>query len=327
MKIITILPNGVKDTIARLIMDGIQNTENIDLIKFDYSDKKYSEEEIKEHSKTADYIFVFWCKYQYRYVDKSYTHNLLDKINCIDKVVYIDGSEYNSTGHSNPSNQGVLAKQDTSLLRGEPWIDEEMYKRCKWYFKRETYEEDLQRNIIPLLVGAESSYFESEKKWWDSKKQYDVFCSFGHTSTGLRQETQDICSKLKSEGYNIIIGSGFPYQKYIDYIIQSHIGISAWGAGNSCRRMWEMLSNKTCCFVQKKEILFPNKFEDGISYVEYSTQKEFEEKLRYYLDNKDKCIEIGKRGYEHIKKYHTGSKRLEYMIEVMNGNDWRTALK
>ena len=29
MKIITILPNGVKDTIARLIMDGIQNTENI----------------------------------------------------------------------------------------------------------------------------------------------------------------------------------------------------------------------------------------------------------------------------------------------------------
>ena len=77
--------------------------------------------------------------------------------------------------------------------------------------------------------------------------------------------------------------------------------------------------------IKREEI--PNVFEDGVSYVEYSTPEEFESKMRYYLKNKDKCIEIGRNGYKHIKKYHTGTKRLEYMFEVMKGNDWRTALK
>ena len=111
------------------------------------------------------------------------------------------------------------------------------------------------------------------------------------------------------------------------YITNSYIGVSAWGAGNSCRRMWEIMSNKTCCFVQKKQIIFPNIFKDGVSYVEYSTPEEFEEKARYYLNNKQKCIEIGLKGYEHIKNYHTGQKRVEYIINILKGADWKTALK
>ena len=70
-----------------------------------------------------------------------------------------------------------------------------------------------------------------------------------------------------------------------------------------------------------------NKFKDGISYVEYSTPEEFEEKARYYLNNKQKCIEIGLKGYEHIKNYHTGQKRVEYIINILKGADWKTALK
>jgi spore maturation protein CgeB len=159
-----------------------------------------------------------------------------------------------------------------------------------------------------------------------TEKEYDIFCSFGHTWTGLRGEVQELCQKLKSEGFNTIIGSGFPYNIYIYNIIQSYISVSSWGAGNSCRRMWEIMSNKTCCFVQKKQILFPNIFEDGVSYVEYSTPEEFEEKARYYLKNKDKCIEIGRNGHLHMKKYHTGKRRLEYMFNVMSGKDWRNAL-
>jgi len=325
VKIIAIFPNGLKDTIARLISDGFDNTKNVDLIRYDYLNKKYTEEEIINHSKNANYIFVFWCKYQHQFAGQNYPHDLLDKINKPEITVYVDGSEYNCTGHPSP-NQGKLSKTDPSKCKGEPWIDEKMYERCKWYFKRETYEEDLERKkIIPLLVGAESSFFKENGNWW-KEKEYDIFCSFGHTTTGLREETQEICLKLKDEGFNNIIGSGFPYKQYMDYIIQSHIGVSAWGAGNSCRRMWEIMSNKTCCFVQKKQILFPNIFEDGVSYVEYSTPEEFESKARHYLKNKDKCIEIGKNGYEHIKKYHTGTKRLEYMLKVMEGSDWRTAL-
>jgi len=326
MKIIGIFPNGTKDTMARLISDGFDNKPNINLVKYDYSNKSYSEEEILEHSKDCDYIFVFWCKYQYDFVDRDYTHNLLDKINRPEVVVYVDGSEYNCTGFPNPRNQAELSKKDPSLCKGEPWVDEKMYERCRWYFKRETYEEDLVRDkIVPLLVGGESSYFQAEDSSL-TEKEYDIFCSFGHTWTGLRGEVQELCQKLKSEGFNTIIGSGFPYNIYIYNIIQSYISVSSWGAGNSCRRMWEIMSNKTCCFVQKKQILFPNIFEDGVSYVEYSTPEEFEEKARYYLKNKDKCIEIGRNGHLHMKKYHTGERRLEYMFNVMSGKDWRNAL-
>ena len=68
-------------------------------------------------------------------------------------------------------------------------------------------------------------------------------------------------------------------------------------------------------------------FEDGISYVEYSSPQEFEEKAKYYLNNKEKCIEIGLNGYEHLKKYHTSTKRIEYIFKIIEGNNWKIGLK
>tara|TARA_R110001592_G_scaffold86356_1_gene254781 strand:+ start:6330 stop:7319 length:990 start_codon:yes stop_codon:yes gene_type:complete len=326
-KILCFYPNGEDDTMANVISDGLNNTKDIEVFKYDYASQNYTEEEVLSLSKKVDYIFIFWCKYQYNHVSKRFTFELLDKINRSNIVVYIDGSEYNINGRPTDNQTLENLKNSPLLCKGEPWIDEEMYKRCNWYFKRETYKEDLLRKkIVPLLVSSKSNYFHSENINLQEKK-YDIFCSFGHTWTGLRAETQDICQKLLNEGYNNIIGSNFPYKQYIDYIINSYIGISAWGAGNSCRRMWEIMSNKTCCFVQKKQIEFPNIFKDGVSYVEYSTPKEFEEKIRYYLNNKEKCTEIGQKGYEHIKKYHTSTKRIEYIFKVIKGNDWKSALK
>ena len=326
-KVLAIVPNGVKDTMVNLVIDGLTHTSDVELTTYDYSIANYTEEQVVEISKSVDYIFVFWCKYQFKYANETYTYELLDAINRQNIVVYVDGSEYNITGHRRDNQTWKNLKTNPMLNKVEPWIDEEMYKRCNWYFKRETYEIDLNREkIIPLLVGAHSDYFKSESQS-PPLKQHDIFCSFGHTLTGLREETQEICVKLKNEGFKNIIGSSFPYEQYMDYIKQSYIGVSSWGAGNSCKRMWEIMSNKTCCFVQKKQILFPNIFEDGVSYVEYSTPKEFEEKARYYLNNKQKCVDIGLKGYEHIKKYHTGLKRVEYMFKIINGKNWKTALK
>ena len=326
-KILAIYPNSQLDTMSNLITDGFDHTENLTVYKFDYSIANYTEEQVIEISKEVDYIFVFWCKRQFKYADKDYTFKMLDIINRSDIVVYIDGSEYNATGHRTSTQTDENLKQHPMLNKGEPWIDEEMYKRCNWYFKRETYQEDLDRKkIYPLLVSSKSSYFQSEDINL-KEKSYDMFCSFGHLSTGLRAETEAICKKLKREGYKNIIGNRFSYSDYMHYITNSYIGVSAWGAGNSCQRMWEIMSNKTCCFVQKKQIIFPNIFKDGISYVEYSTPEEFEEKARYYLNNKQKCIEIGLKGYEHIKNYHTGQKRVEYIINILKGADWKTALK
>jgi len=326
-KILAIYPNAQLDTMADLITDGFNHTEDIKIYKFDYSIANYTEEQIIKIAKNVDYIFVFWCKRQYKYAAKDYTFKMLDIINRPDIVVYIDGSEYNATGHRTAIQTEKSLKQYPMLNKGEPWLDGEMYKRCKWYFKREVYKEDLvDKKIIPLLVSSKSSYFQSNDITLNTKK-YDMFCSFGHLGTGLRAESEFICNKLKKEGYNNIIGNRFSYKDYMHYISNSYIGVSAWGAGNSCRRMWEIMSNKTCCFVQKKQIEFPNPFKDGVSYVEYSTPEEFEEKARYYLNNKQKCIEIGLKGYEHIKNYHTGKKRVEYILNILNGKKWKTALK
>ena len=82
--------------------------------------------------------------------------------------------------------------------------------------------------------------------------------------------------------------------------------------------MWEILSNKTCCFIQKPFIIYPDKFVDGESCVYYETIDEFKEKLDHYLQNKDECIRIGNNGYEHVLKYHTPTKRVNYMLEIMD---------
>ena len=83
-------------------------------------------------------------------------------------------------------------------------------------------------------------------------------------------------------------------------------------------RMYENMVNSSCCFSQKTEIAFVDKPEDGKHYVEYSSMSEFEKKMRYYLENKKECIQIGKSGKDFIKKYHTGQARFEYMLKQMS---------
>ena len=78
---------GNTETVAEKIIEILDR--DIDLIKYDYLDKKYSEDEIVEHSQDADYIFVFWCKYQHKYAGENYPHDLLDKINKVNVVKLI----------------------------------------------------------------------------------------------------------------------------------------------------------------------------------------------------------------------------------------------
>jgi hypothetical protein len=46
------------------------------------------------------------------------------------------------------------------------------------------------------------------------EKEYDIFCSYGHTNEGLRSETLNLCTKLKDEGYNVILDKGLPYNEF-----------------------------------------------------------------------------------------------------------------
>lgn len=323
MKIIVISPHKKTDTIAQLIIEGLYEN-NIEVIASDSGNSVksvYSDDEILKHSETADYIFAFWGKCIHNGVPEP-KYYLLDRIAKFEKSVYIDGSEWTCTGFPNP-NQVVDAVKDPRKVKGVPWLNEKMLNRCKWYFKRECFEEDnLVNGIIPLNVGGRLCMINDI----DIEKKHDFFCSFGHLESGLRKPVYDRCVELKKNNEKIIIGSGYKFEDYLKMIKQSHMAVSAWGAGNSCRRMWEILSQGTCCFAQRKQILIPNNFIDGENIVYYSTIEEFNEKINYYLNNKEKAIQIGKNGREYLKKYHTSKMRVQYILNILNGKHWRHAL-
>jgi spore maturation protein CgeB len=122
---------------------------------------------------------------------------------------------------------------------------------------------------------------------------------------------------LKEEGYNVVFSKNMPYDEYLKTISRSFIAVSAWGAGESSMRMWQIMANKTCCFRQKTQIEFPNAPLDGEHCVTYKTAEEFEEKIRDYLKRKDDCIKIGIKGFEHTKKFHVGKAKVQYMLDKM----------
>ena len=314
MKVIAIVPKK-SDYLVSAIIEGLfkNKVEIIGTEKSNNIKKTYSKTEIISHSKDAKYILVFNGKVIGNIPPKYF---LLDKINKPHITAFVDGSEWNFS-FLPEKNQIVESLKDSRRRKGEKWINQTMFNYCKWYFKRECYPEDAKKGIIPLIFAAEEKYFGN----YDCKKTIDVFCSFGQKMTGLRKGVEKICRKLKTEGYKIIIQNNLPYDKYIKLISSSYISIDAWGAGDCTARFWEILVNKSCCFAQKHNILFPNSFRDGYNYVEYSTLMEFDEKLRYYLKNKEKCLEIAERGYQHLVKYHTAKQRARYLLKILEQNN------
>lgn len=323
MKIVAITPDKKLDAVCSVIVEGM-NSKGVDVIATDPGNSVinvYSETDVLEHAKSADYIFAFFGKVR---DNRSPKHFLLDKINRPDITAYIDGSEWTATGYPDGKDtvsapwgtynrQVYEAKIDSRRCKGNPWLNEYMLKRCKWYFKRECYPEDKAAGIIPLNVGCQNKFFGN----YDLQKEIDVFCSFGHLGNGYRYEIQNFCQELKNEGFNVVIKSGMTYENYLQHINRSYITVSSWGAGNSCMRMWENMANNSCCFAQKTEIEFIDKPTDDMHYVEYSNMLEFKEKMYRMLNNRKKCIEIGKAGLEFVKQKHTGRARFEYMLQIM----------
>jgi len=324
MKIVVIPPKQKLDYLAETIIEGLYKN-NIDVYSSDLGngikeEDVYSDEEIIEHSKNADYIFVIWGKIvrENRYgVHPEYPgpkYHLLDRINKIDKTVFIDGSEWTYTGYTEKGQLAATRAGDFSRRRGNPWINESMFEKSKWYFKRECYDEDIDRGLIPLLFGSvDRNFFNGSVE-----KKYDIFCSYGHLNDGLRAETFNVCRKLKDEGYSVVLDRGLSYEVFKEKLASSWIGIDAWGGGDCCARLWEILANKTMAMTQTYNIKFPNDFTDGKNIVKYENIDEFETKIRSYLKYKEEIKRISDNGYQYLLDFHTSEKRVKYILDIIN---------
>ena len=334
MKVIAITPDRKSDTLAALVVEGLyaNDIEVIGTSEGNGVRKRYTDEEVVEHSKDADYVFVIWGKPVSWNAPLKY--HLLRRIGRPDITAYIDGSEWSANGYMDSEYQDEEALIDCSRLRGRPWINQEMFGYCRWYFKRVCFLEDIDMGLIPCYIGALNSYFRD----WDEDKEFNTFLPCPNTEkgftdpeqplpsrtsatlVGVRQSVYKYCKQLKQSGVDILIDKTFKFDAYLKVLARSYIGISSWGAGNCCRTMFEMTANKVCCFVQRPIIVYPDKFVDGVSCVEYSTIEEFKYKLGYYRKNLDKCVEIGRNGYAHVRRYHTSKQRVQDMISTMKSS-------
>lgn len=286
----------------------------------------YTDEEIVEHSNDADYIFVFWN----RFINPTDTNiggriYLVDKINQPDKTVVIDGSECSYTGN----NHGSIWKDSKNYQKGSAlghsWIWEYMRERAKWYFKRETFPEDVhEHNIIPCPYSTRIEDRRDSLLGLD--KDMFMVCVFGHLKTGLRAEVKQSCSNLKSKlGNSILVDGGIDREEYLKLVGRSGMIVDAWGAGSNCTvRRNEVVMNSTAVIGQQWEIIVPDDYTDGVNIINYKDINEFEEKVNYYFKNQDKLVEIGENGYQHALKYHTTEKRMKYIFDILEGKlEWK----
>lgn len=309
-----ITPDGKQDYLVELVIEGLRKRGD-QIIASDLSNGVLPQEVLKddEFIKAAskfDVLLVFFGKVRGNRAPK---YHLLDSLNSFPKerTAYIDGSEWSCTGWDGPT-QARDSLIDPSKRRGDPWIDEKMFQRVGHYFKRECHQQDIDRGIIPFPFGLFDRHLKDP-----SPKDIDIFCSFGHTKTGLRKQVIEACQKLQKErpDKKIVIGAGFDRSKFSDMMNRSLIVVDAWGGGDCCDRFWEALGARACCLYQRYNIMMPKPPCDWIEAVSFADIKEFEKSANLLLDHPDLSLEIGQRGRDFAQKFHSSRARADEIMQ------------
>ena len=299
-EIVVIPPKDKWDCLAESVIEGFYKNN----IKIYSSDKGngikpedvYTDKEIIEFSKLCDFIFVIWGKENLpQHPGPKYY--LLDEINNRDKIIYIDGSEYNWTAH-----------RDKTDIK----INPNMIDKCKWYFKRECLLDHKVQGIIPLPFAVNELGIFNYKE----EKTIDVLCSFGQTFTGKRNVAIQACEELKSEGYNIItrLPNTTSIEEYFKIVNQSWITIDAHGGGEVNARTFQISANSSALFCEKYSIIIPN-LKHKHNCVQWNSKEDLKYSIRYYLDNKNELQKIIDNGYSDTMKYHTSDRRVKYIFK------------
>jgi len=132
----------------------------------------------------------------------------------------------------------------------------------------------------------------------------------GHRLFGMR--------RLYLQRMEAILGETFDatyvQDEYVAQMRASRMGVNIFGAGFDCVRYWELPANGCLLFSERPPIRIPHNFRDGETAVFFDDLKEFEDKLRHYIDHPDLTTEIARAGHEHFRHYHTGSARATQVL-------------
>lgn len=299
-----------------IINNGIKLYSNSSLGILE-SDNVIDESEIVNVGKSVDLIIIFILTLG---MHNSNTHNnntiliKMVEINRPEITVYIDYFEYSWNNYNVETCNwlNIYIEPTKDYYRSNPFIYTFLKNYCKKYFKRECYRDLLNIGCIPIQLYSPDKHFKIDDI--NIEKDIDVLCSFPQKGTGLRKNVIEICKQLKNEGYNVLIADNIhPIDEYYKTIKRSYIVIDAKGAGYQNLRFLEIIKNKSLCFREKYEILFPNDFTDDM-IVQYSSTEELYVKIKEYLLDKYRIMTMIENSYNHYLNFHTPEKIAMYII-------------
>ncbi len=315
MKIACLTPDLKRDYLCEATLEGLHKLDH-QLVVSDPGNgscvRALTDSEFVSQANRCDALLVFFGKVR---GNKPVRRHLLDRVTLPrEKIAYIDGAEWRADGW-HTEKQVVASLTNPSARRGEPWIDEEMFKRCGHYFKRECYPQDLTRGIVPLPFALCDRHVIAT-----DAKDIDVLCSFGQTRTGMRREAVEVVTRFKetmdtSLALNVVIRGNLSPAEYKDHLRRARVVVDAWGAGDTNDRFWEGVGAKACVLYQHYNVLMPDPFVDWEHAVSWSTTSELSSRLHRLVYSGDEVLEVGERGLEHAKLHHTAANRAERILQ------------
>ena len=197
------------------------------------------------------------------------------------------------------------------------------------YFKRE-YRKDVQIRypssfkfwppIIPCPFSAINERIPPLKE----NREINVYSVCGHTHEMRTAVTHKLASMniLNSCIWmdNVFMDSNLGHRDnllgYYTSLVNSKIGVAVRGHGMDTLRFWETPACGALLFTHDNNQIHPNPFEDGKNCVLFKNDlSDFEEKLRYYLEDENECRKVAANGNSHLLKYHTSEKRANYILD------------
>ena len=201
----------------------------------------------------------------------------------------------------------ILDAQDECVDHGHGVMEYLGLPRVAGYFKREMLRTvDYGPEAFPFPFAYPDDRIPA---YASTPRPNDVFWA-GRSDYGLRRlylERIEAMLGRKLEG-------DFPQEEYVKRIELARIGISFFGKGFDTVRYWELPAHGCMLFAETPPIRIPYNFRDGETAVFFDDAAVMTDKLAHYLSHPEEVETIARAGYEHLKRYHTGSARARQFL-------------
>lgn len=199
------------------------------------------------------------------------------------------------------------------------------------YFKREyqkdkkiTYPQSLRYwpPIIPCPFSAINEKIPEQRN-----REINVYSVCGYTHELREKVTKKLASMNIPNSLlwmdNVLMDNKLGHRNnlvgYYTDLINSKIGVAVRGHGMDTLRFWETPACGALLFSHDNNQVHPNPFEDEKNCALFKNDlSDFEEKLRYYLEDENERKKVAANGNSHLLQYHTSEKRAKYILDKID---------